>query len=49
MTSPNPPENPKLNDAWVDEAGDLYTWDGTQWMPFEDIPMFGPNTEMRDA
>ena len=49
MTNPESPGNPKLNEAWVDEAGDLYTWDGTQWMPFEDIPMFGPNTEMRDA
>jgi hypothetical protein len=47
MTSPKPPENPKLNDGWVDEAGDLYTWDGTEWVPFEDIPFFGPNTEMR--
>jgi hypothetical protein len=47
MPSLQPPENPKLNDAWVDEVGDLYTWDGKNWLPFEDIPGFGWTTDWR--
>ena len=47
MTSLQPPENPELNDAWVDEAGDLYTWDGDSWVPFEDIARFGWSTDWR--
>jgi|1186.fasta_scaffold1263471_1 hypothetical protein len=43
-----PPEDPKLNDTWVDDVGDLYTWDGTDWVPFEDIAYFEPNTSFRD-
>jgi hypothetical protein len=43
----NPPENPQVNDTWVDTYGDLYTWDGTDWAPFEDIPYFEPNSPFR--
>jgi hypothetical protein len=43
-----PPENPKLGQNWIDEAGDLYTWDGTDWMPFEDIPFFKPSQLFKD-
>ena len=42
-----PPENPKVNDTWLDENGDLYTWDGKDWVPFEDVPFFEPNTPYR--
>jgi hypothetical protein len=44
-----PPEDPQLDDTWVDDAGDLYTWDGTHWIPFEDVPYFEPNTSFRDS
>lgn len=43
MTSPQP-NDPKLNDTCVDDAGDLYTWDGTRWIPFEDTPFIDPNS-----
>jgi len=45
----SPPEHPKVNDAWVDDFGDLYTWDGTDWVPFEDVPFFEPDSPFRDA
>lgn len=44
----NPPENPKLNDVWVDAAGDLFTWDGEHWVPFEDLPFLQPNTRIKN-
>jgi hypothetical protein len=49
--SPNshPPRDPKPNDTWVDDAGDLYTYDGKDWVPFEDVPFFEPNTTFRDV
>ncbi len=45
-----PPENPKTGQNWVDEAGDLYTWDGDgmEWVPFEDIPFFKPSQSFKD-
>jgi hypothetical protein len=43
-----PPKNPKPGQNWVDEAGDLYTWDGTDWMPFEDILFFKPSELLKD-
>jgi hypothetical protein len=42
------PKNPKPGQNWVDEAGDLYTWDGEEWVPFEDIPFFKPNEFFKD-
>lgn len=33
-----PPQDPALNAAHVDDDGDLYTWDGAQWVPYQDIP-----------
>jgi hypothetical protein len=48
MAHSEPPKDPEVNDAWVDDDGDLYTWDGTDWVPFEDIPFFGPNSAIRD-
>jgi hypothetical protein len=49
MTVSEPPKDPRLNDAWVDDAGDLYTWNGTEWVPFEDIPYFSPNSAIRES
>lgn len=43
-----PPENPKPGQNWVDEVGDLYTWDGMDWVPFEDIPFFKPSQSFKD-
>jgi hypothetical protein len=43
------PENPKVNDTWVDDYGDLYTWNGTDWMLFEDFPFMEPDSPFRDA
>jgi hypothetical protein len=34
------PVDPALNDTWVDDVGDLYTWDGENWILFEDTPPF---------
>jgi hypothetical protein len=33
----------------MDEAGEMYTWDGTDWVPFDDVPFFEPNSAFRDA
>ena len=54
MTNAPPPENPppahpQVNETWVDDLGDLYTWDGAKWVPFEDVPFFEPNPPFRDA
>lgn len=48
-TENSPPEDPKLGATWVDEYGDLYTWDGTEWVPYEDVPFIEPNPIFRDA
>jgi hypothetical protein len=42
-----PPKDPKVNDHWIDDAGDVWTWDGTDWMPLEDIPFFRPTSTQR--
>jgi hypothetical protein len=44
-----PPENPAVNDTWMDDDGDLYVWNGTDWVPFEDVPFFEPNSPFREA
>lgn len=33
-----PPDNPRVNDTWIDSAGELRIWDGANWMPYEDLP-----------
>ncbi len=32
-----PPNDPRVNDHWIDDAGDAWTWDGTEWMPLRGI------------
>jgi hypothetical protein len=49
MSSAQPPRNPRRGQAWVDEAGDLYTYDGSDWVQFDDVPFFEPNSSFRDA
>jgi hypothetical protein len=41
-SSSQPPKDPRVNDHWIDDAGDVWTWNGNDWMPFEDIPFFRP-------
>lgn len=31
-----PPKNPRVNDTWVDDDGELHVWDGAGWVPYED-------------
>jgi hypothetical protein len=55
MTHSDPPEtpnsqapkDPKVNDHWIDDAGDVWTWDGNDWMPLEVIPYFAPTSTER--
>jgi hypothetical protein len=54
MSSPqparnSPPEHPQVNDVWVNDHGDLFVWNGTAWMPFEDVAPFEPDSPFRDA
>jgi hypothetical protein len=48
MASSHPPDNPTVNDAWVDDSGDLYTWDGKEWVLFADIPGSQPDRVFRE-
>jgi hypothetical protein len=43
-----PPENPRKNDTWMDDDNELHTWNGKEWVPFEDVPFFNPNSPFRD-
>jgi hypothetical protein len=49
-----PPPNPRVNDVWIDDAGELFYWNGSDWMPYEDPPEWpgdgdpGPNWLYRD-
>jgi hypothetical protein len=37
--APNPrPQNPRVNETWIDDAGELWYWDGTDWVADEDPP-----------
>jgi hypothetical protein len=42
MTNPPPvdprPENPKFGAVWFDNTGDILAWDGSEWVPYEDLP-----------
>ncbi|MBO0806177.1 MAG: hypothetical protein J2P25_24280 [Nocardiopsaceae bacterium] len=44
-----PPEHPRKNDVWLDDDGDLFTWDGENWVPFEDVPYFEPSSPFRES
>ena len=32
------PENPRLNEAWIDDDGILRCWDGEEWAVYTDMP-----------
>ena len=33
-----PPPDPKANDVWIDEHGELKYFNGDEWVPYPDIP-----------
>ena len=33
-----PPPNPKLNQVWVDDNGEMKRFDGSGWVPYLDVP-----------
>jgi hypothetical protein len=37
MTNAQPP-NPNLNQVWVDDKGELKRFDGSDWVPYLDVP-----------
>jgi hypothetical protein len=48
MSPSEPPETPRLNQAWVDDACDMWKWNGAEWVPFEDLPYFSPTSLAKD-
>ena len=47
MTSFDPPKEPEKNERWYDEVGEVWIWDGSQWVPLDD-PFFSPTTTIRE-
>jgi hypothetical protein len=37
MTNSQPPD-PRVEKAWVNDAGELFVSDGARWLPYEDLP-----------
>lgn len=37
MTNSQPPD-PRVEKTWVDDAGELFISNGTDWLPYEDLP-----------
>jgi hypothetical protein len=33
-----PPANPKLNEPWIDDAGEELYWNGVAWVAYADPP-----------
>jgi hypothetical protein len=33
-----PPPDPKANDVWIDDHGELRYFNGTEWVPYPDVP-----------
>lgn len=34
----SPPPDPQPNDVWVDDAGAMKYFNGTDWVPYLDLP-----------
>jgi hypothetical protein len=32
------PQNPKFGAVWFDDADGMLAWDGSAWVPYEDLP-----------
>lgn len=43
-----PPENPRVNDTWMDDDNELRTWNGEEWVLFEDVAFFPPSPDIRE-
>jgi hypothetical protein len=33
-----PPSDPEVNQVWIDDAGELWYFDGKNWVPYLDVP-----------
>ncbi len=44
----DPPANPTVNERWQDEVGDMWIWDGKEWVAFND-PFFGLTSTIRES
>lgn len=36
--SETPPPDPKANDVWIDDHGELRYFNGNEWVPYPDVP-----------
>lgn len=36
--SAGPPQNPRPNDIWLDDDGELQVFDGRKWVTYADVP-----------
>jgi hypothetical protein len=34
----SPPKDPKVDDIWLNDAGELHYWDGKRWALYDDPP-----------
>jgi hypothetical protein len=34
----SPPPDPQVDDTWIDDAGELFYWNGSDWVAYEDPP-----------
>lgn len=32
------PENPQIDDVWINDDGEMERFDGTSWQPYNDVP-----------
>jgi hypothetical protein len=37
MSNSRPPD-PRVEKTWINDAGELFASDGTNWLPYEDLP-----------
>ncbi|XVV06611.1 hypothetical protein ACQPW3_14985 [Actinosynnema sp. CA-248983] len=37
--SAGPPQNPRPNDIWLDDDGELQVFDGRKWVTYQDVPV----------
>jgi hypothetical protein len=44
-----PPKDPEVDDPWVNDAGELLRFDGTDWVPYEDLPFIDTGVTYKDT